>query len=224
MTGKKLPLASAVVVFAAAIIGVLTPGAVAGNGKTKCGSAPAPAAGSTVTGGLEVDGTCILVDVTVNGGVVIDSTGALSQQGGTISGGITVDPGGEIDLNATTNGGGVPTGTTSTVNGDVTINGAFDSDLWAARINGGLTVNASGVFVQICGNDVTGDSSISGASGTIGVGGFFGCNGNTFRSSLSLTNSVFTFGGNAIGNNLLCTNTVLIVTAPNTIGGTNTCY
>lgn len=221
---KKPLLASAVAVFAAAIIGVLTPGAVAGNGKTKCGSAPAPAAGSTVKGGLEVDGTCILVDVTVNGGVVIDSTGALSQQGGIISGGITVDPGGEIDLNATTNGGGVPTGTTSTVNGDVTINQAFDSDLWATRINGGLTMNASGVFVQICGNDVTGDSSISGAFGTIGVGGFFGCNGNNFRSSLSLTDSTLTFGGNTIGNNLLCTNTAVFVTAPNTIGGTNTCY
>ena len=224
MTGKKLPLAFAVVVFAAAIIGVLAPGAVAGNGKTKCGSVPAPPAGSTVTGGLEVDGTCILVDVTVNGGVVVDSTGALSQQGGTISGGITVDPGGELDLNASTNGSGFPSGTTSTVNGGVTINGALDTDLWAARINGGLTVNTSGGFVQICGNDVTGDSSISGAFGTIGVGGFFGCNGNTFRSSLSLTNSALTFGGNTIGKNLLCTNSVVFVTAPNTIGGTNTCY
>ena len=221
---KKPLLASAVVVFAAAIIGVLTPGAVAGNGNTKCGSAPAPAAGSTVTGGLEVDGTCILVDVTVKGGVVIDSTGALSQQGGTINGGITVNPGGEIDLNATTNGGGFPTGTTSIVNGDVTINQAFDSDLWATRINGGLTMNASGIFVQICGNNVTGDSSISGVFGTIGVGGTFGCNGNSFRSSLSLTDSAFTFGGNTIGNNLLCTNTAVVVTAPNTIGGTNTCY
>jgi hypothetical protein len=224
MTRKKMPLASAVVVFAAAIIGVLTPGAVAGNGKTKCGSVPAPAAGSTVNGGLEVDATCILVDVTVNGGVVVDSTGALSQQGGKISGGITVDPGGELDLNASTNGSGFPSGTTSTVNGDVTINGALDSDLWAAQINGRLTVNTSGGFVQICGNDVTGDSSISGASGTIGVGGFFGCNGNTFRSSLSLTNSALTFGGNTIGNNLLCTNTIVVVTAPNSIGGTNTCY
>ncbi len=221
---KKPLMASAVVVVAAAMIGVLTPGAVAGNGKTKCGSVPAPAAGSTVKGGLEVDGTCYLFNVTVNGGLVVDSTGALSQQGGTVNGGITVNPGGELDLNAATNGSGFPSGTTSTVNGDVTINAAFDSDLWAARINGALTVNTSGVFVQICGNDVTGDSSISGAFGTIGVGGFFGCNGNTFRSSLSLTNSVFTFGGNTIGNNLLCTNTILIVTAPNTIGGTNTCY
>jgi hypothetical protein len=211
------------VVFTAAILGVLTPGAIAGHGTTVCGSVPAPVAGSTVKGGLEVDGTCVLDNVTVNGGVVVDSTGALSQLGGTVNGGITAN-GGEVDLNAATNGSGFPSGTTSTVNGGVTINGALDTDIWDTQLHGALTLNVSGGFVQICGNNITGDSSVSGATGAIGAGGFFGCNGNTFRSSLSLTNSSLFFGGNTIGGDLLCTNTSVFVTAPNTIVGTNTCY
>src|SRR6266516_2054834 len=134
---KKPLMASAVVIFAAAIIGVLTPGAVAGNGQTKCGSVPAPAAGSTVKGGLEVDGTCTLINVTVNGG--------------------------KLDVNATTNGSGAPTGTTATINGGINFNAGTglpfaDADIRTATINGGIDfTGALPLSAQaFCGNDISG--------------------------------------------------------------------
>ena len=222
---KIVLLASLVAVVAAwsVVVGTGVAGAASGNGKTRCGSGPTPAAGSTVNGGLVVDGNCVLVNVTVNGGLTVEATGSLSQQGGRINGGLT-NNGGEVDLNATNNGVGFPTGTTSTVNGGVTINNGADTDLWTAQINGGLAVNGTGNFLQVCGNNVTGQASFSNVSGAIGIGGAYGCPGNTFGSSLSLTSSFIFLGGNTIGANLLCTSTTVIVTAPNTIGGTNTCY
>jgi len=40
---------------------------------TKCPSGGTPSPGSVVTGGLEVDDVCVLTDVTIYGGVVVDA-------------------------------------------------------------------------------------------------------------------------------------------------------
>jgi len=88
---------------------------------SSCPSGGNPPPGSTVNGGLDVDGTCILDTVTVNGGITVEATGHLEIQNGTVNGGIVVLPCGELDINATTNGAGVPTGTSSTINGGIVI-------------------------------------------------------------------------------------------------------
>src|SRR5438094_10523455 len=58
---------------------------------------PVPPPGSNVDGELVVTGTCVLVNVTVNGGVTVTSTGRLELENSTVNGGITVQPGGELD-------------------------------------------------------------------------------------------------------------------------------
>ena len=195
-----------------------------------CPSGGTPAPGSKVKA-LEVDGVCVLVGVKVVGGLTVDATGALSLQSSTVGGGITVVPGGELDLNATTSGAGVPTGTSSTVDGGIAVLNASDLDFWTATVNGGIAVDGTGAGSTpfFCGNIVHGSSSFSNFAllGTIGGGtGPFGvpCGGNFFDGSVSLTNLTTDMGGNTIKGDLLCTNSTVIVTAPNTITGKNTCY
>ncbi len=249
---KKPLMASAVVVFAAAIIGVLTPGAVAGNGQTKCGSVPAPAAGSTVKGGLEVDGTCTLINVTVNGGITVDVTGHLSFQGGSVNGGITVN-GGELDVNATTNGSGAPTGTTATINGGINFNAGTglpfaDADIRTATINGGIDFTGALPFSApaFCGNDISGAVNFHDISSPYQItfgDPRLGCQANTIHGSLFLTNvtfqpevegntitgSVFVnatsteLAGNTIGGNVNCSNGAVILPNEAGDGPTNAC-
>jgi hypothetical protein len=216
-----------VAVLAAAIVAIFSVGASAAS-KVKCPSGGTPAAGSKVKGGLEVDGLCVVSGLTVNGGLTVDATGLLSFQGGTINGGVAVN-GGELDINALTSGSGAPTGTTATVNGGVRMNNGLDIDIFATRINGPLTINgvSSASRPVLCGNTVTGPASLSNAGSVFGslIGWpAAGCPGNKFQS-LSLTNAPSVIlGGNTIRNNLLCTSSTVFVPAPNTIGGTNTCY
>jgi hypothetical protein len=220
--------AAFIVLLAAAIVAIFSVGASAAS-KVKCPSGGTPAAGSKVKGGLEVDGLCVVSGLTVNGGLIVDATGRLSFQGGTINGGVAVNNGGELDINALTNGSGAPTGTTATVNGGVTMTNGLDIDIFATRINGPLTINGvnSASRPVLCGNTVTGPASLSNAGSVFGsLIGYpaAGCPGNRFQSLL-LTNAPFvTLGGNTIRNKLLCTSSTVFVPAPNTIGGTNTCY
>src|SRR5437899_12983273 len=74
-----------------------------------------PLAGTTVNGGLDVVGTCVVDKVTVNGGITIEEGGHLQLTSSTVNGGIVTLPCGEIDVNASTNGSGTPTNTTSTI-------------------------------------------------------------------------------------------------------------
>src|SRR2546421_3096630 len=85
-----------------------------------CPSGGTPPPGSTVTGGLDVDGTCLVDHVTVNGGITVEAGGHLQFTNGTVNGGIVALPCGELDVNALTGGSGSPiTGATSTINGGI---------------------------------------------------------------------------------------------------------
>ncbi len=95
----------------------------------------------------------------------------------------------------------------------------FDVDIWTAKVDGGITLSGTNAFtrVEICGNDVKGNSSFSNftLTGNIGGGTPYGipCGGNIFHGSVSLTNLTVTMGGNTIKGDLLCTNSTVIVTA-----------
>jgi hypothetical protein len=217
-----------IVVF---IVGAIALSASSALAATACPSGGTPPPGSKVTGGLTVDGVCILVNVKVTGGLTVSATGALSLQASTVGGGIVVVPGGELDLNATTSGTGVPTGTSSTVNGGIAASNAFDYDFWTATINGGIAVEgpSSLSFPFFCGNHVNGSSSFSNFDNAVTIGGGVGgggvpCGGNIFNGSVSLTNVKANMGGDTIMGDLLCTNSTVTVTAPNTVTGKNTCF
>jgi len=134
-----------------------------------CPSGGTPTAGTTVNGGLDVDGTCIVDHVTVNGGITVEAGGHLQFTNGTVNGGIVDLPCGELDLNATTNGAPIA-GATSTINGGIDIEasavcttpaGAFsDADIWTAQINGGISITgtySAGFAPAICSNQIKGN-------------------------------------------------------------------
>src|SRR5690348_17271907 len=108
------------IVLAALAMALALPG-VARADRLQCPTTGTPAPGTTVDGGMDVDGLCIVDNVTVNGGITILEGGHLQFTNGTVNGGILTLPCGEIDINATTEGSGVPTGTTSTINGGIDI-------------------------------------------------------------------------------------------------------
>src|SRR5713226_5483875 len=137
-----------------------------------CPSGGTPAAGSTVNGGLDVDGTCIVDKVTVNGGITVEAGGHLQLTSSLVNGGIVVFPCGELDVNATTGGAGNPTGTTSTINGGIDIEasdtcnpGAFsNADIYTAKINGGISMTgtyAVGDVPIICANTIKGNMDVN---------------------------------------------------------------
>jgi hypothetical protein len=222
---------SAVVIVAAVIGGVCTPGALAAGFVCPSGGTPAP--GSDVRGGLEVSpGVCVVDGVTVSGGITVDTNGHLQLQSSTVNGGILVKPGGELDINAFTLGSGVPTGTTATIHGGITINNPYDLDLETATIDGGITQTGSGgpgFVTTVCGNSISGATSFS--NGTFQLGGgpvvnnsSINCAGDSFDGTVSLTNATVYMGDNTIRGSLLCSNSHVIVVTPNTITGKNTCY
>jgi hypothetical protein len=188
-----------VLAVVAALVAVTASGA--GAAKTKCPSSGTPPPGSTVNGGLEVDGTCVLNNVTVHGGIVVDPTGHLQfTNNSTADGGITVN-GGELEVDASL--AGFPDGTSSRVNGGITLNKASDFDIQTAQINGGINATGSpsaGFLPTICGNSVNGGVSLtdfSAATAWIGEGpgdaifGVVPCPGNIVHGPISLTNSSF---------------------------------
>jgi len=184
----------ATIVVAAALV---TP--TAGAASTVCPSAGTPAPGSTVTGGLEVDGFCLMTDVTVKGGIIVDQSAAgfgLFMEGGTVFGGI-VDNGGEVDAESTATA-------SLTINGGVRLNNAQDFDIIGGTIRGGFTSNGGfdcspsggpGCFAvpNLCENTVYGDMTITDVStGWVHIGdpeADEGCGGNTIHGSFSLSNS-----------------------------------
>jgi hypothetical protein len=233
----------------AALLAAFAPGSMAAK-KNACPSGGTPAAGSKVKGGLEVDGICILDNVTVNGGVVVDATGHLQVfDHSTVNGGITVKPAGELDVNATTPEVGAPTGTTATINGGIRIDGGTvggaDVDIWTARINGGLDLTGNfplgfpspGIHNRpiICGNTIHGSVRFHDVNtyGSLWFGDpeavFFGfpCTGNTVDGSLTISNSKSTvarqeYESNTIKGSVSISNSTLELNG-NTIGGSLSC-
>ena len=206
------------------------------SAQSSCPSGGNPPPGSTVNGGLDVDGTCILDDVTVNGGITVEATGHLEIQRGTVNGVIV-----------TTAGTVCPPGSVS------------DADIWTAQIDGGISV--SGTFPAarpfICGNEIRGGVTLTDIATVFGfflgdpdapAPGSAGCPGNTIHGTLHVTNSrnlevesniiggsvllsgsVLELNGNTINGSLRCSNGTIILpgeppdTQGNTVRGANTC-
>jgi hypothetical protein len=190
-------LAFLTLVVALAAAAVFTPTTSAAGSVCPSGGIPAP--GSTVTGGLEVDSFCLLTNVTVKGGIIVDQSAAgfgLFMEGGTVFGGI-VDNGGEVDALS------IP-GAPLTINGGLRLYNAQDFDILDGTIRGGFTssggfdcspVGGPGCFAvpNFCGNTVYGNMTITGVStGWVHIGDpelDEGCSGNTIHGSFSLSNS-----------------------------------
>lgn len=105
---------------------------VSANGPLKMHTCPPTyAPGTTIDGGLDVAGECVLTGVTINGGVVIESSGHLTLYGSTVNGQTKVNPGGEFDSDTPEMPGGA-----NILNGGVDADTAVEMDLHRGVING----------------------------------------------------------------------------------------
>src|SRR4051794_41879191 len=128
--------------FCAIGVGLLgLTGADADAANAACPSGGTPAPGSTVSGGLTVDGRCELNRVPVNGGVTVAGPAGYVKvwNRSAVHGGLRVQEGGSAAVNADFDSG-FPTGTPSTVNGGITMTSPFNVDISSAEINGRLTL------------------------------------------------------------------------------------
>lgn len=157
-----------------------------------CPGAGTPPPGSTVNGGLEIDGYCELHNVTVNAGIVVDPTpdsmllqgqwNDVDLFGSTVHGGIQVGPQSEVDSNVDFSTGELKPGPT-TISGGVRLDHALFSYIENATIDGGFTINGGGdptLFCQAfgipaefcvdnyptCGVTINGNVSLSGIDTT----------------------------------------------------------
>lgn len=216
----SLTLAAAV---AAALL--LTP--AAGAAAIKCPTGGTPAPGSTINGGLEVDGfECKLDHVTVNGGITVDGNGTgafpigyAALSGSTVNGGIVVN-GGAIDIGVDDFFVFNRTHEPSTITGGLRLNHPLFFTSADATIRGGATMDGqrdpTDIFggpipSQLCGNSIFGDVAVTDAShATVYIGDpgepFYGngafCDANTIHGSVFLTNSNFTNPNNGEGQEI----------------------
>jgi hypothetical protein len=220
------------------------PALAAADAQNHCPSGGTPPPGSTVNGGLDVDGVCTLDQVTVNGGITVESGGHLQLTRSVVNGGILSLPCGELDVNATTLGAGVPTGTTSIIHGGIDIEannvcplGAVsDVDIFTAQIDGGISMTGTFPITfapYICGNDINGGVHLNDVTviplgtfeGTIGDpdNGFRACPANTISGSFHMSNSsMFAVEANTIGGSVLLSGSTLELNG-NTINGSLRC-
>ena len=199
-----------------------------------CPSLGVPPSGTTVYGGLEVNGVCILNNVTIYGGVVVDPTGQLELENSTVYNGIVVN-GGELDLGHGVLSPGGGTGNPNTVNGGIVFNGALDFDVFNVRVNGGI--NVTGFFQNIpsmCNSMINGNVTISNATITpfrMNVGdpdpgeAGFSCPGNTINGSLLMSNvtGFVEIEGNTITGSVTLLNSNAVDFSNNTVGGSAVC-
>ena len=220
------------------------------SSKTTCPSGGVPTPGSTINGGLVVDGDCTITGVMVNGGIVIEGNGHLTLYKSTVNGGTQVQRNGEFDSNNPPVAGGG-----NMLSGGVREDHAFDMDIVNSTVQGGIQYGGGpigvGFFYLMCGTTVHGDVTLEdiGQGGTE-IGDQFNCARNTITGSVHIRNTGTTaveleFGtiggsvdlwnshpavtGNTIGGSLLCHQGATIHhydsddTFANTIHGTNTC-
>jgi len=208
-----------------------------------CPSGGTPASGSTVIGGLVVDGACILNNVTAHGGILVLGTGGLELENCNVTDGIVVEPGGEVDVGQPLGTGTSqnPTGNPNTISGGISIDAALDFHISGATlVDGGVTV--VGTVTKnptICGSSITGDVVFTDATMT----GFiaFGdsddaepvfptqqCTGNTITGSVDIINSKanlnnwFDFEQNSISGDVFVLNSTTEF-GGNTVSGGATC-
>jgi hypothetical protein len=220
------------------------------SSKTTCPSGGVPTPGSTINGGLVVDGDCTIRGVLVNGGIVIEGNGHLTLYKSTVNGGTHVQRNGEFDSdNPPVAGGG------NLLNGGVTEDHAFDMDIFNSTVQGGIHYNGGplgvGFFYENCGTTVQGDVTLEDiVQGGTEIGDQFNCARNTITGSVHIRNTgktsveleFATIGGsvdiwnshpaitgNTIGGSLLCHQGATLGhydgddTIANTVHGTNTC-
>jgi hypothetical protein len=221
-------------VIAAAFAAIcLLPGSAFAAGAI-CPSLGVPPPGTTVYGGLEVNGVCSLNNVTIYGGVVVDPAGQLELENSVVYNGIVVN-GGELDLGhgILTPGGG--TGNPNTINGGIVFNGALDFDIFNVRVNGGI--NATGFFSNIpsmCNSTINGNVTISNATISpyrMNIGdpdlaeAGFSCPGNTINGSLLMSNvnGLVEIEGNTITGSVTLLNSNNVDFSNNTVGGSAIC-
>ena len=198
-----------------------------------CPSGGVPGPGVTVFGGLEVNGKCVLNNVTIHGGIVIDAGAQLELENSVVYNGI-VDNGGELDLGHTLLSN-TTTGNPNTVHGGIIINGAIDFDIDNVTLDGGLNVTgAINNEPGVCGSTINGDINISAATngGTIillgdpETEGSITCPGNTINGSVLLSNNslaLIELEGNTISGSGTFLNNLNIEFDGNTLGGSAVC-
>jgi len=230
------------IVLTALAIALALPGAARAQ-RTQCPPNPLP--GSTIDGGLDVDGPCGIDSVTVNGGITIEEGGHLQLTNSTVNGGILTLPCGELYVNAI---GGIPTNTPSTINGGIdiiastectTLGASSDADIWTAQIDGGISMSGTfmpGVYPYICGNQIKGSVHIDNVTVTEAgpppspLEGVIGdpdaqhpCPGNTISGSLHMTKSLmFAVESNTIGGSGLISGSTVELNG-NTVNGSLLC-
>lgn len=204
-----------------------------------CPSGGTPGPGDVVTGGIEVDGECLLDHITVAGGLVVDPAGAVELEGSTVTGGILVSPCGELDVDLAVLTGA--SGETSTITGDVEVTGSADCpsggfsdlDIWTARIKGKVVVKGNYLGgPTICANQITGDVVLDHVTS---VHPFWlgdpdlACAGNAIGGTVSVTNSLAVGAGrtleveaNSVAGSVLLSASTLELNE-NTIGGSLLC-
>jgi hypothetical protein len=231
------------------VVGLGAPGAFAKKPKAgapadppPCPSGGTPASGSTVIGGLVVDGACVLNNVTVEGGIVVLSTGALELETCHVDDGIVVEPGAELELGQTLGGGTHvdPTGNPNAITGGIAIDGVSSFNLIGATIAGGVTVTGTiPGTATICDNGIIGDVVLTDAT----FNNFLAfadsddaepvfptkqCTTNTVEGSVhiinskSLTNNWLDFEQNDITGDVFVANSTTEF-GGNTVGGNATC-
>ncbi len=207
------------------------------GGKTTCPSGSVPASGSTVNGGLIVDGLCKVNNVTINGGVLIKGTGHLCLSGSLVNGGMSIQPNGDLDSNFSELGC-VASGP-NRIHGGVTADHPFNIDIIGDTIEGAAKFNgmfSAGPVFFFCGVTLQGDLMIQNLPtvapplsdfeiGDPGGEGF-GCDGNTIAGSVHVIDSPGSrveVEANTIEGSLLIANSTLSATG-NTIGGSLQCH
>lgn len=206
---RKAVGGAALLAAVAAVLIAYVPTASAAS--TTCPSGGTPPPGSTITGGLDVDGACSLDGVTVRGGITVGSAAkypGLFLNASTVTGGL-VSNGGEVDIGYDFDAEGV-TFSHNTITGGITLNNPAGFDIFGATIRGGFHFNTgfpscsppfpspcvyAGLF---CNNVIYGDTRLDTVyQGVVAIGdpepdetcGGAGLGGNTFHGSLSLINS-----------------------------------
>jgi hypothetical protein len=211
--------------------------------KTICPSGGLPAPGSTVTGGLVVDGNCVLTNVIINGGVEILGTGHLTLYASTVNGNTDVQPNGEFDSNFPEKG------QPNQLNGGVSATTASNEDIHGGIVRGrvlytGITPPPPNVYVilSLCGVNIQGDLTVANIlPGALAGKGFPNgaqlgdpgendltnpCLGNTITGSVFIRDDVggrIELENNTIGGSVQIFNSDPSVTG-NTIGGGLLCH
>lgn len=237
---KKIVFLSAVVlaltlVFASSSAAGDTPDFVVFNLSTAHSCPPNPPPGSTVSGGLLVNGSCLLDHVNASGGVLVTSTGKLElENNSSVSGGITVQSGGELDAGHVMNSG-TATFTPNMISGGIKYTNGYDLDLNGATVTGKVTIDGTDNAPSICqstfGSDLVVQNVTEPYGFTIGdptdlpAFGGYSCPGNTIQGSLYVTNDTtpVEVEGNSVGGSVYLTNVNTLEFAGNTVKGSAKC-